>query len=54
MKGLETKYVISGPMSGLKINFTGKGQHRKIHSDGHRDTMTDPARRGSQIRNQIV
>ena len=29
MRGLETDHVISGPMRGLKINFTGRGHTYK-------------------------
>ena len=32
MRGLETDHVISGPMRGLKINITGRGQTH-IHTD---------------------
>ena len=30
-------------MRGLDINFTGRGQHSNTFSDGHCDSMTDPA-----------
>ena len=44
MTGLETDNVISGKMRGLKINVIGKG-----HTQGHRDSMTDPNQRAEAV-----
>ena len=32
MRGLESGHVTCGPMRGLKINFTGRGQHTDIRT----------------------
>ena len=46
MRGLETDHVISGPMKGLgKTYRMGRGQH----TNGHRDSMTDPAQRAESV-----
>ena len=50
MRGLETDHVISGPMRGLKINFTWRGQHSNTHSDRHRNSMIDPAQRAESVK----
>ena len=46
MRGLESGHVTCGPMRGLEINFTGRGQtdrHTDRHTDGHSDSMTESA-----------
>ena len=41
MRGLETGYVISGPMRGLK---------KHIQTYGHNDFMTDPAQTAKSVK----
>ena len=53
MRGLGSGHMTCGPMRGLEINFTGRGQtdrHTYIHTDGHCDSMTDPAQRAEPVK----
>ena len=40
-------------MRGLEINCIGRGQHstHNLQSDGHRDSMTDPAQKVESVKN---
>ena len=52
MRGLETDHVISGPMRGLEKKPHGEGadRHTDGRTDGHRDSMTDPAQRAESVK----
>ena len=41
MQGLESDHVISGPMRGLKIDFTKRGQHSHTHTDVATTSVTE-------------
>ena len=56
MRGLGSGHVTCGPMRGVEINFTGRGQtiihiHRQTH--GHCDPMTDPAQRAKSVKTKF-
>ena len=52
MRGLGSGHVTCGPMRGLEINFTGRGQtHRQ--TDGHRDYMTELAQWADSVKIQL-
>ena len=50
MRGKETDYVISGPIRGLKKKLHSMAQTHR-HTDGHRDSITDPAQRAESVKN---
>ena len=43
MRGQETDHVISVPMRGLEINFTGRGQTYMHHTNGHSENIQNIA-----------
>ena len=46
MRGLGTDHVISGPMRGLEKNSIRWRKQKDTNTDGHGDSMTDPAQWG--------
>ena len=45
-----TDHVISRPMRGLEKKFTWRGQHSDRQKEGHRDSMTNSAKRAELLK----
>ena len=50
MRGLEADHVILGPMRGLKKRMGRDNIQTNIQTQGHRDSMTDPAKRPESVK----
>ena len=53
MRGQETDHVISGPMRVLEKNCIRCLKHTDRQTDGHRNSMTDPAQRAESVKIQV-
>ena len=51
MRGQETDHVISGPIRDLKKTASnGADRQTQTQTDGHRNSMTDPAQRAESVK----